>query len=97
MQINRGLQKPGLKHCDNANDKAFIVIVKDWLHSITKRIETEKNHNDCLIKIKACVNSFQDSREITKSLASFTRTFLTTSFVPKLKNIISSLQKFRHG
>ena len=78
MQINRGCQKPVLKHCENTNDKAFIAIVKDWLCSIVKRIETEKDENDCLIKIKAFVNACQDSGEISKSLASFARVHLTT-------------------
>ena len=87
-KINRGHQTPGLKYCDKPNDKALVVIVKDWSCSITKRIKTEKDENDCLIKIKIKirVNVCQDSGEISKSLASFARTHLTTLFVPKLKN-----------
>ena len=57
-----------------------------YVACVTKRIETEKDENDCVNKIKAHTNTCQDSGEISKSLASFTRTHLTTSFVPKLKN-----------
>ena len=82
-QINRMHQKPGLKCCDENNDKSLIIIVKDCLCSIAKIIETKKDENDCLIKTKAHVNASKDSEETSKSLASFARTHLTTSFIPK--------------
>ena len=85
IKINRGCQKPGLKYCDKTNDKSLIVIVKDWSCSITKINETEKDENECLIKIKAHASTCQESGEISKSLASFTCTHLTISFIPKLK------------
>ena len=70
------------------------MIVKDWLHSITKRIETEKDEKDCTCKLKACINVCQDSLQVSHAMSSFTRYCITTSFVPKLRK--TSFRHFKH-
>ena len=70
------------------------MIVKDWLYSITKRIETEKDEKDCMCKLKAHINVCQDSLQVTHAISSFTRSYITTSFVPKLRK--TSFRHFKH-
>ena len=62
-------------------DLNFIIIVKDWLCTFTKRIEFEK---DSIIKLKSQLKVCEDSRQVSTSLASFTRNYLACSFETRL-------------
>ena len=47
-----------------------------------------------MCKLKVCINVCQDSLQVTHATSSFVRSYLTTSFVPKLRK--TSFRHFKH-